>query len=67
MPCQLKYVKILVFLYSIERVNFQRQAWSKVYLIQPDVIKFASNLDRRGCDRMVVGFTNTHAIGAYHH
>ena len=38
----------------MERVNFQRQAWSKVYLIQPDVIKFACNLDSRGCDRMVV-------------
>jgi hypothetical protein len=22
---------------------------------------------RRGCDRMVVGFINTYAIGAYHH
>ena len=24
-------------------------------------------MDRRGRDRMVVGFTNTYAIGAYHH
>jgi hypothetical protein len=23
--------------------------------------------DRIGCDRMVVGFTTTYAIGAYHH
>jgi hypothetical protein len=23
--------------------------------------------DRRGCDRMVIVFTTTHAIGAYHH
>jgi hypothetical protein len=23
--------------------------------------------DRRGCDRMVVGFTTTYAVSAYHH
>jgi hypothetical protein len=23
--------------------------------------------DRRGCDRMVVGFTTTYVISAYHH
>ena len=25
------------------------------------------NRGRRGCDRMVVGFTTTYAVGAYHH
>ena len=29
--------------------------------------KLYSDEGRRGCDRMVVGFTTTYAISAYHH
>jgi len=30
-------------------------------------IKLTSTRGRRGCDRMVVGFTTTYAISAYNH
>ena len=46
----------------------------KVYLIScfiihlfPDYFDFIYFWDRHGCDHMVVGFTNTYAISAYHH
>jgi hypothetical protein len=33
----------------------------------PDDLSFIVTGGRRGCDRMVVGFTATYAISAYHH
>ena len=43
--------------YNIAIINFYMPAKITVMIIG----------DRHGCDRMVVGFTTTYAIGAYHH
>jgi hypothetical protein len=42
----------------------KRLCYVKVYLSIENTIV---NRDCHGCDRMVVGFTTTYAISAYHH
>ena len=33
----------------------------------PEQVKNNKSCSKKGCDRMVVGFTTTYAISAYHH
>ena len=48
------------------------QAYHRIHLnfafkILHEYCDYHANRDRRGCDRMVVGFTTTYAMIVYHH
>jgi len=61
-----KYRNYLFIYYDkrIERHPFQCQLWVKCYRVK---IFRTCLWDRRGRDRIVIGFITTYAISTYHH
>ena len=49
------------------RANLVDRAKGEGGLIQDPVLKHLCSMHNRGRERMVVGFTTTYAISAYHH
>ena len=60
-------VNMIEYCRNILNQHYRKQKCSKWWSVLTLLNYWLDYWDQRGCDRMVVGFTTTYAISAYHH